>query len=91
MSKIKLSLSTTGSALKATKPKSVKSLQKFLLRELKSHDFEHPLTCGVSRAYPKEVVAWCVDWMNTSIVKASYHLAEHGWDILVTVEKASEK
>lgn len=71
----KLKLKTqVGTQLKATKPKSVKSLQKALLRDIKRHDFTQSYECGVANVYPREVVAWCVDWLNSSgTLQASYH------------------
>jgi hypothetical protein len=89
MSKVKLSMKI-GTMLKATKPKSVKSLQKFLIRDLRDYDFEArgPYKCGVSSQWPKEVVAWCMDWLNVSGLDASFTGAEHGgYDISVTKKK----
>lgn len=89
MSKVKLSMKI-GTALKATKPKSVKSLQKFLIRDLRDYDFEArgPYKCGVSSQWPKEVVMWCMDWLNVSGLVAAAAVADHGgYDITVTKKK----
>jgi len=85
MSQVKLNYSV-GTMLKATKPGSVKSLSKFLQRGIKHHDVATavPFKGGIAAGkYPKEVVAWCVEWLKANGLDASFTTSELAYDITV--------
>ncbi len=88
-----LKVNFSGTQLKATKPKSVKALQKYLVKDTRKYDFvAKPYECGISSIYPEPVVAWCVDWINAQGFTASYRPfdapnADKGWNIMITKEE----
>jgi hypothetical protein len=67
-----------GSVLDSQQPLTHQSLQKFIKRGINEHDFQkNPYTVGCCTLYSKEVIEWCVRWINrysNDLLKASYEI-----------------
>lgn len=74
--------------LRNSKPGSVEDLQKHLKREGKGFNWstlaEHPFKLGVAKNFPREVVAWCTEWLRGKGLEARFiEQNAEAWAIIV--------